>query len=56
MEIPKKHVNKARLTNEDIYALAQVFDILLEGAIQSHQISENGKTAVTNNKSGASND
>lgn len=44
----KKNVNQARFTDEDIKILAQAFDVLLEGAIQTGQIFQNDK--VTQNK------
>lgn len=45
METLTKNVNQARFTDEDIKILAQAFDVLLEGAIQIGQISQNGKLA-----------
>ena len=37
---------KPEFTESDIKHLAQAFDILLEGAIQSHLIDEHGKLAT----------
>lgn len=37
---------KPDFTESDIKHLAQAFDILLEGAIQSHLIDEHGKLAA----------
>lgn len=50
-----KNTNQAKFTNEDIKLFAQAFDVLLEGAIQTRQISRNGKLAV-HNKKGDDND
>lgn len=54
METLTKNVNQARFTDEDIKILAQAFDILLEGAIQTGQISQNGKMAQS--EEGGNND
>ena len=42
----EKLVSKPEFTESDIKHLAQAFDILLEGAIQSHLIDEHGKLAT----------
>lgn len=39
-------IKKSEFTESDIKHLAQAFDILLEGAIQSHLIDEHGKLAT----------
>ena len=39
-------IKKPKFTESDIKHLAQAFDILLEGAIQSHLIDEHGKLAT----------
>lgn len=49
-----KNVNQAQFTDEDIKILAQAFDVLLEGAIQTGQISQNGK--VPQSEGGDGND
>lgn len=54
METLTKNVNQARFTDEDIKILAQAFDVLLEGAIQTGQISQNGK--LTQYEGGDDND
>lgn len=48
----KKNVNQARFSDEDIKILAQAFDVLLEGAIQTGQISQNGKMAQDGEEGG----
>ena len=41
-----KEIKKPEFTESDIKHLAQAFDILLEGAIQSRLIDEHGKLAT----------
>lgn len=52
----KKNANQAKFTDEDIKIFAQAFDVLLEGAIQTHQISKNGKLVAQNDGDGGCND
>lgn len=54
MQTLTKNVNQAQFTDEDIKILAQAFDVLLEGAVQTGQISQNGK--VTQDKGVSDND
>ena len=56
MTTVKKNASQAKFTDEDIKIFAQAFDVLLEGAIQTHQISKNGKLAVQDSKSGGCDD
>lgn len=42
-----QEIKKPDYTESDIKHLAQAFDILLEGAIQSHLIDDHGKLATT---------